>query len=89
MYSDTADAFYLLGLDASLASVSKRAVAALILVRHSLVRIALVCAAALRKPRESTAVYQHERLPSCRGAGMVFHSLPVVSALAYGSVSKP
>lgn len=43
IYSDTADAFYLLGLDASLASVSKRAVAALILVRHSFVRIALVC----------------------------------------------
>jgi hypothetical protein len=64
MYSDTADAFYLLGLDASLASVSKRAVAALILVRHSLVRIALVCAAALRKPRESATVYQHEWLPS-------------------------
>ena len=35
IYSDTADAFYLLGLDASLLSVSKRAVAALILVRHS------------------------------------------------------
>jgi hypothetical protein len=38
IYSDTADAFYLLGLDASLLSVSKKAVAALVLVRHSLVR---------------------------------------------------
>ena len=45
IYSDTADAFCLLGLDASVASVSKRAVPALILVRHSLVRIALMCGA--------------------------------------------
>jgi hypothetical protein len=43
IYSDTADAFYLLGLDASVASVSERAVPVLILVRHLLVRIALMC----------------------------------------------
>gem|GEM_PF-6664736 len=43
MYSDTADAFCLLGLDASVASVSERAIPVLILLRHSLVRIALMC----------------------------------------------
>jgi hypothetical protein len=45
IYSDTTDAFCLLGLGVSVASVSKRAVPVLILVRHLLVSNALMCGA--------------------------------------------